>query len=58
MIRWKDKEESLEEELKTLSKRQCKKLYLAGDFGLSDAIRCLMFHHQMEQNEILKYLGL
>ncbi len=41
-----------------ISKRACKKMYLAGDIGLSDALPCLMFTHGLEHTQALKYLGL
>jgi hypothetical protein len=39
-------------------KRKCKKLYLEAKIGLNDALACLVFTHNLEHNQALKYLGL
>lgn len=43
---------------RTTTKRQIKAAYLRGDIGLSDAVPALMFDHNMERGEALRYLGL
>ena len=45
-------------DLLTITKRKCKKLYLEGEIGLSDALRCLILKHELEHKQALRYLGL
>jgi hypothetical protein len=45
-----------EQSQRTQTKRQIKRAYLRAEIGLTDAVPALMFDHNMEYGEALRYL--
>lgn len=41
-----------------MTKKECKKLYIKSDIGLSEAVECLMFDFGLDRGQAFKYLGL